>query len=240
VENYRTLFGASGAVYNANPRTYAAANRCTGFIGTGGGSFTSVSNVGTTTNFRDDQPEAMLFQLGGSGLGNFDTENGILKACISLNYGLLSVFTIRPWVLFPHAGLGYHVGYDYQKSVNFLQFPTRQMVLLGDPTLRFNLMPPVPSATHDAEGLVAWDAAEGADGYAVFRLNGQILVPEATTTNLTYAGTPAPRYAVKAFRDQASATGSYRNSSMAVEAAPIGRRRGFLFIMTGAALSEDE
>lgn len=201
--------------------------------GCGGGSYTSSSGVGTTTQFAGQQSRAVHTLLFGSYFGDWDSQNNFLRAPLAADgYGLTCGWSGRPkWSLQQMA-----VGDPIGTSLLAVQASNTQVhvALMGDPTLRLHAVAPPTTASAVAAGAdvtVSWaaspDVGAGAgEGYHVYRGTGRLgpftRLTAAPLAALTYTDTApaaaAYRYLVRAVALETSGTATYLNPSQAVAA----------------------
>lgn len=160
--------------------------------GCGGGTYTSASGIGTTSNFVSDSINAVYMMLFGSYFGDWDNSNNFLRAPLcSKPMSLASMWSGRPhWNLHPMS-MGHTIGHCAKLAQNNVDgrlltpvilsgyfssfFPSYVHVsLMGDPSLRlfYNTIPQNVIATPNADSTtfnLTWDAVPGALGYQVFR-----------------------------------------------------------------------
>lgn len=167
--------------------------------GCGGGSYTSCSGVGNSSDFVTKGNNGIFTFLFGSYFGDWDIENNFLRAPLAAKEGALTIgWSGRPHWFFHHMNLGEPIGVSLLATQNnnniylpniyyTTQYPngilyttgTRQVhiALLGDPTLKmFNKRIPQPNnlqVTELSNGYLnlKWDAPEGLkDGkYIIYR-----------------------------------------------------------------------
>lgn len=164
---------------------YRTSMDTTSFIwsyGCGGGSYTSCSGVGTTTNFASDSLQGIFSCLFGSYFGDWDATNNLLRASIAQGTTLTNCWSGRPHWYFHHMGLGENIGYSGLVSMNNngvvyntpLTFLSKivGMGIMGDPTLRMHIVSPPSNVIANYNGNdveVAWTQAAEADAYYVYR-----------------------------------------------------------------------
>ncbi len=221
--------------------------------GNGGGSLTSAGGVGSTTDFASTDARAIFTGLFGSYHGDWDHTNSFLRAPLCTSYGLTCQWSGRPHWFFHPMAMGETYGYSHQLSQNnsgayYVGNFTRQvhMALMGDPTLRLNIVLPVTNlvaSTGDGKANLSWTASADANivGYHVYRgdsdagpftrlTGGAVSVADPsgsaiTATSYTDAtgvvGTTY-NYMVRAVKNEISSTGSYLNLSQGsfVQATP--------------------
>ncbi|MCK6488624.1 MAG: choice-of-anchor D domain-containing protein [Planctomycetes bacterium] len=201
--------------------------------GCGGGSYTSCSGVGTSTQFSGQRVRAVHTLLFGSYFGDWDSQNNFLRAPLAADgYGLTSGWSGRPkWSLQSMA-----VGDPIGTSLLAVQASSGQVhvALMGDPTLRLHAVTPPATASAAVAGAdvtVSWAAspdvgAGSGEGYHVYRGSGRLgpftrlTATPVTATTFTDAAPVAAayRYLVRAVALETSGTATYLNLSQAVAA----------------------
>ena len=133
-----------------------------GFYGTIAGlGNTGIYNDGATTEMVSHDVRGVFNLLFGSWLGDWDSEDNILRAPLATRHGLVSVWSGRPhWFIHP-LGLGETIGFtarlamnnagDYQTQINSSQNRIH-IALMGDPTLRLHPVAPVSNLNGSANG----------------------------------------------------------------------------------------
>lgn len=208
--------------------------------GCGGGTFTSASGIGSTSNFAADSVQSVFTMLFGSYFGDWDSPDDFLRAPLaSPGWTLTDCWAGRPYWDFHHMGLGETIGYCAKLSINsdgslYETNPTypwlgqyASMGLMGDPSLRLHIVaPPSNLVGVPDRGTVVqvWSASAASDsvlGYYAYRLD--------TTTQIYVRISPSiipgvsfidanplmgrNYYMVRAIRLEKSASGTYYNLS---------------------------
>lgn len=195
-------------------------------FGTGAGSYTSCSGIGTTADFAAGNINAIFTGISGSYFGDWDTKNNILRGALAS--GALASFWggIPNWYLHPMS-VGESIGFCARYSMNaaFSSFNGSQQLihvaLMGDPTLRFR--PIAPSGklrlTNSVDGiLLEWDKVNGEiDGYNLYRINNETLaavkVNDNMLTETTYLDLGCPTgqyyYQLRTVKKVSTATANY-------------------------------
>jgi hypothetical protein len=203
--------------------------------GCGGGTYTSASGVGSTSDFVNNDPRVVFTMLFGSYFGDWDSQNNFLRAQLgTTNYTLASVWAGRPFWIFHHMALGETIGFSARLTQNNSALYSADLfsyyvhvALLGDPTLRMHIVAP-PSgllvATNDSGGEdLSWNASpDTVLGYHVYRAPTAAGPFTRQTTNLI-SGTSytdpvltTDVYMVRAVNLEVSASGSYYNASQGI------------------------
>src|SRR4029079_10115510 len=195
--------------------------------GCGAGSFTSIGglgnsdsyNDGTTTELVKGDIKAAFLLLFGSWLGDWDSEDDILRSVLALpGYGLTAAWSGRPHWFLHHMALGETIGFGTrltQKNGISGMYRTQvkrcarqvHIALMGDPTLRMHVVTPPANVTAASENngvRLSWTAsAEPVAGYYVYSASSKESsfrrVTTAPVTSLEYldsTGTNAWNYMV--------------------------------------------
>ncbi len=223
--------------------TQAASDTYLFGYGNGGGSYTSASSVGTSTDFGRLPSRVVFTLLFGSYHGDWDSANNFMRAPLAGtatgdSLGLTCYWSGRAYFFMHPAGLGDTIGYAARLSMNNnggSYTPSNggrgvHAGLMGDPTLRLHMVePPRNLAATASAGSVTlrWDASTETEllGYHVYRATGTTgAFSRLTTTPLTLPGftdaTPAVgsgyRYLVRTLKLELVPGGSYQNLSQGV------------------------
>ena len=204
--------------------------------GCGGGSYTSAGGIGTTQDFAASFLNSVFTMLFGSYFGDWDSQNNFLRAPLAQGTTLANVWAGRPHWMFHHMGLGETIGYSTRLSQNnnglyFSNFGARgvHMALMGDPTLRNDVVAPVSEVVAMSDGThayLSWKAspdtvlgyhvylrANGLEGYT--RINQELII--ATSYVDSCLLTPGIySYMVRALVLQHSPSGTYYNASQGI------------------------
>ncbi len=209
--------------------------------GCGAGSYTSISGLGSglyngadTIELVNNNVRGVFNLLFGSWLGDWDTEDNILRAPLATDHGLVSAWSGRPHWFIHSIGLGEPIGHAarvtqnnnglYQTQINSSQYRIH-VALMGDPTLRLHPVVPVANLNGSANGSTAaltWSASNDSAivGYHVYRRNGstgsftRLTSSPVTATNYTdSASASGATYMVRAIKLENTTSGSYYNAS---------------------------
>jgi hypothetical protein len=209
----------------------------------GSGTFVSAGGVGTSTDFGTTDSKAVFCMMLGSYFGDWDSTNNLLRAPLAGTVdglGLANMWAGRPhWHLHSMA-MGETLGHGTRRSQNnFGNYATGfgaaqvHIALMGDPTLRlFPVRPASAPGQTVSPGAVAlsWTASTDSNiqGYAIYRstsdarstglfsrVNGELITGTSFNDLSGVPGT-AYTYMVRAVKLEASASGTYRNSSQGV------------------------
>jgi hypothetical protein len=252
--NFSAFFGAGNVTTTPNTGTWIPALHTNAYLwayGCGAGSFTSIAGLGNsdrhhdllTREMRTNDLQAAFTLLFGSWLGDWDSEDNIMRGVLALpNNGLTCAWSGRPhWYLHPMA-LGMPIGYcarltqnngpggRYQNQLNSGAGQIH-IALMGDPTLRMHVVaPPSDLAATTNGGAIALRWAASTDsvlGYHVYRASGsdggftRLTTSPVTGTTYTDASpTGTADYMVRAVKLETSASGTYYNPSQAAFLAP--------------------
>jgi len=209
--------------------------------GCGGGSYTSATGIGATSDFVDKEWHAIFLMLFGSYFGDWDSWHNFLRASLcAKDYGLTCVWAGRPNWFFHHMGLGENIGYSAKISQNNSSLYTPagysarkvHVALMGDPTLRAYVVAPVTGLTFSyvepGYPVLSWNRPIEPSflGYYVYRKNNNTGEFDRITTNVitttiytdySYTSTSGTvEYMVKTIKLQISYAGSFYNSSIGV------------------------
>jgi PKD repeat protein len=206
--------------------------------GCGGGSFTSASGIGTTANLAAANLQGVFTMLFGSYFGDWDATNSFLKAPLAQGKVLTNVWSGRPHYQFHHMAQGENIGYGLILTQNnpgglYYASPTGitgrwvHNALMGDPTLRNDVVAPVGSVIATRVGfncLVNWSATTETNtvGYNLYRKHDSlpmyVKVNASPITGLSYTDTclvykGVYTYMVRALVLEVNPSGSYYNMS---------------------------
>ena len=206
--------------------------------GCGGGSFTSASGVGSTTDFVANPVNGIFTLLFGSYFGDWNTQNNFLRAPLCADTpSLMSCWAGRPNWFFHHMALGEHLGYSSMLSQNNdgLYTPTNfgarwvHVALMGDLSLRTDYIKRASNinvVSADSTGAtITWTASPDTAvlGYYVYRADSMWghynrISPLVTTT--TYADTVGVSgkkyYMARPVKLQSTPSGDYYNLGLGV------------------------
>jgi hypothetical protein len=202
--------------------------------GCGGGSYTSASGIGQTTNFASSNLQGTFTMLFGSYFGDWDVPNNFLRAPLCQGRTLTSVWAGRPHWALHHMGMGENIGYSAwvtqnNSNIYFYNYGNTfvHIALMGDPTLRNDIVSPVSNVVATKIGYdckITWSASTETNvvGYNIYMRNDSVPVytkinntPVSATSYtdycLTHKGTY--QYMVRALKLQTTPSGSYYNMS---------------------------
>lgn len=204
--------------------------------GCGGGSYTSAGGIGTTANFASSNLEGIFSMLFGSYFGDWDATDNFLRAPLAQGTTLTNVWGGRPHWVFTHMAMGEPIGYDARVSQNniglyFASYGGRLIhnALMGDPTLRNDVVAPVGAVVATASGTncnIAWTSSPDATaGYYIYmkndtmteyvRINNTPVMGNLyTDTCLLYPGVYT--YMVRGLKMENSPSGTYYNLSQGI------------------------
>lgn len=147
--------------------------------GCGGGGPESASDISSTTYFTTDSLQTMFTMLFGSYFGDWDYPNNFLRGAIASKTCLASTWGNRPVWFLHHMALGASIGYSTQITMNNRGLYTPRFyggyvstALMGDPTLRMHVIPPVEYLKAKQDGAhirLDWNKSKDASGYYVYR-----------------------------------------------------------------------
>ena len=202
----------------------------------GPGSYRSAGGIGSTANlFVPHDLETVFTMNFGSYFGDWDSQDNFLRSALGSGKILVNAWAGRPNWHFFHMAQGLHVGYSAALTqYNFIYpsgFGGRSIHagLMGDPTLRLHMVAPISNLqVNTTDGVVQLNWTESADateGYAIYRKAAdesfyQRLAYQLDTNFFEDACLEAITeysYLVKAIHLETSASGTYYNSSTALE-----------------------
>lgn len=205
--------------------------------GGGPGSYTSAGSVTSTTDIADRDPRAIFTTLFGSYFGDWDNANNLLRAPLATSMGLTCAWAGRPGWVFHPMSLGETIGaacrltQNNPSTTNYsIGGYTRgvQIALMGDPALRWHVVPPPSSVTLSGQTL-SWTASPDPAvlGYHVYRSAaefGPFTRVNATLVNDTSfsdaTGGSGFVYMVRAIKREITRTGTYFNASQGIFFSP--------------------
>jgi hypothetical protein len=204
--------------------------------GCGGGWYQGASGIGTTADFANADLQGVFTMLFGSYFGDWDTQDNFLRAPLAQGKTLTNAWSGRPHWQFHHMALGENIGYDVRVSQNnsslyFANYGARfiHIALMGDPTLRNDIVAPVSDVIATTTGInanISWTASpETVIGYFIYmkndtmtdyiRLNQNPVTGTSYTDScLLYPGVYT--YMVRALIIQSSPCGTYYNLSQGI------------------------
>ena len=233
--NFASLFGSS----NIKEQDYFSTLDHISYLwsqGCGGGSYTSCSGVGSSSNFATNKVQSVFTMLYGSYFGDWDNENNLLRASIASQPSLLvSMWAGAPAWHLHHMALGETIGYSTRISQNnsTLYAPSdrvRQIhvALMGDPTLRLHTVLPPGDLVARPDGnaiLLEWTPSpENVLGYYLYRAENTggefIRLNDVMLTGTLFKDIPPQKgdwsYMVRAVKLEYSGGGSYYNLSQGI------------------------
>jgi hypothetical protein len=252
--NFDQFVGA-GNIVIANEQDAAPADRrwssmlsAGGYLwayGCGGGSYTSMSGLGTHGTYQDvwssdlisGDAKAVFFMMFGSWLGEWDSADNIMRAALATrSMGLTCSWAGRPHWYYHHMALGEPIGFSARLTMNNGGLYRNQVngnargvhiALMGDPTLRAHPVAPFSGfgATAVSGGVrLNWNASgDSVLGYHVYR-SDSAGGPYTRLTGSPVAGTAftdssangSSTYMVRAVKLENTPSGSYFNQSQGV------------------------
>ncbi len=233
--NFTTMFGGENVSvqdYNVvlNTEKYLWSYAC------GGGSYTSCSGVGNTSNLWVAKDIQTVFTMTfGSYFGDWDSQNNFLRSALGSGDILTNAWAGRPVWQFYHMSIGKHIGYSAKVTQNATgsfysqgnSAKSAHIALMGDPTLRLH-------AVKRADGLTStfsngdielnWNSSSDAShGYFIYRReNGTDweLIREYETSSkyldVCVKSNTSYQYMIKAIRLEYTGSGTYFNTSLGI------------------------
>lgn len=236
-KNFGPLVGAIN-VTAADYFTSMTGNSYQWSYGCGGGTYVSAGGIGTTSNFASSNLQGVFTMLFGSYFGDWDAQDNFLKAPLAQGRMLTSVWSGRPHYQFYHMAQGENIGYDLlltQNNPNALYYASPTGItgrwvhnaLMGDPTLRNDIVAPVANVVATKSGNncnISWAATTETNiiGYNVYVKNDSLpyytKLNTAPITGTTYTDNcllikGIYSYMVRALKLEVNASGSYYNMS---------------------------
>jgi len=235
--NFPPLVGTDSVAVKPFISTLAAAQYQWAY-GCGGGTFTSASGVGSTTDFAANPVNGIFTILFGSYFGDWNTQNNFLRAplCASTP-SLMSCWAGRPNWFFHHMALGEHLGYSAMLTQNnsSVYTPTNfgarwvHIALMGDLSLRTDYVKKASNlsvSSSDSSGAVlSWTASPDATvlGYYVYRADsiwGHYSRVSPMVTGTSFADTVGingmKHYMVRPVKLQSTPSGAYYNLGIGI------------------------
>ena len=200
----------------------------------GGGDpdYTDCYNFGETGDFVSTPSKTIFMMLFGSYFGDWDAPDDIFRAALGSGDVLTIAWAGRPHWFFHHMGLGETIGYSARLTQNNdgLYQPTNfcrevHISLLGDPTLRMQIVQPPGALTASTNGAyvnLQWNASADSSllGYHVYRSsnpNGPFTrltsTPSSALTLQDIPGTGSFTYMVRAIKLENGFSGTFTNAS---------------------------
>jgi len=148
--------------------------------GCGGGWYQGAGGIGNTDQFATSNTQSVFTMLFGSYFGDWDVTNSFLRAPLAQGLTLTNAWSGRPHWQFHRMGMGETIGHCARMTQNnsgslyFASYGARfvHLALMGDPTLRNDMITPVPVVTAEPEGFgarITWSPSPDAtDGYLVY------------------------------------------------------------------------
>jgi len=208
--------------------------------GCGGGSFTNASGICTTSEMAGMNLQGTFTMLFGSYFGDWDVNNNFLRAPLCQGKVLTNVWAGRPNWMLHHMAMGENIGYStmltqnnttvYYPSpypINYGLYNTVHIALMGDPTLRNDIVAPVSNVVATKAGNncnISWSASTetAIAGYNIYmknatntsytKINPTLIAGTTYTDNcLIYPG--IYKYMVRTVKLETTPSGTYYNMS---------------------------
>lgn len=236
-KNFSPLVGTSSVVV-ADYLTSMNGTSYQWSYGCGGGSYTSAGGIGNTATLSTTNLQGVFTMLFGSYFGDWDSQNNFLRAPLAQGKILTNLWSGRPHYQLHHMGLGETIGYGLRMTQNNpgnLYFASSVGIsgkwihnaLMGDPTLRNDVVAPVSNVIATVNGNncnISWtsSADNSVLGYHLYvrndsvteytRINAQLITGNSYTDScLIIKG--IHEYLVRAMKLENTASGSYYNLS---------------------------
>jgi hypothetical protein len=268
--NFSSFFSSTNIVSTPQEGSWLPTVSSNAFLwayGCGPGSYTSIGGLGcadsyhdgTTTDLVRADPKAVFTLLFGSWLGDWDSEDDMLRAVLAApSYGLTCAWSGRPHWFAHHMAMGTPIGFSARLTQNNGENGLYQnqmnngagqihIALMGDPTLRMHVVAPPTELLVSTNGpavTLSWNPSSDAVlGYHVYssRLpNGPFTrltaIPLTATNYACTSDSPGLNFMVRAIKLQESGSGTYYNLSQGAFLAPgdfTGSSIGPLLTRTG-------
>ena len=177
-----------------------------------------------------NEPKTSFYILLSSFMGdwNLRTDNFLRSLLATPNHGLASMWTRAALWRTDALGIGEHLGAALTRMVsspkNTFYDQSRDLTILGDPTLRLHVLAPptnLKAASSALNVLLSWNASESGAQYYVYRgqaLNGPFTrIASAPVSGLAFTDNSPPTqqkvYMVRAIKPLAVGNGAYTNLS---------------------------
>ncbi|MDR3681399.1 MAG: T9SS type A sorting domain-containing protein [Flavipsychrobacter sp.] len=236
--NFPPLVGAGNVtalpfIATLNDSSYQWAYGC------GGGSFSSASGVGSTTDFTTNNINAIFTMTFGSYFGDWNTPNNFLRAPLCSNVpALTNCWAGRPNWFVHHMALGQNIGYSTMLTQNnsTLYSPPNyaanaiHIALMGDLTLRTDYVKPpanlVIASVAGGSAVITWQPSPdaGVSGYYIYRAdslfgNYQLLNTVAVSSMFTdsFGISGLKYYMVRPAKLTQTPSGSYYNLGIGIK-----------------------
>lgn len=236
-KNFSPLVGTSSVVA-ADYFTSMNAGSYLWSYGCGGGSYTSAGGIGNTNGLSTSSLQGVFTLLFGSYFGDWDSQNNFLRAPLAQGKILTNLWSGRPHYQLHHMGLGENIGYGLLLTQNnpgnlYFASPTGitgkwiHNALMGDPTLRNQIVSPVSNVIASKNGNhcdIVWTQSPDTSvlGYHLYvrndslktytRVNAQLITGNSYTDScLLIKG--IYEYMVRALKLEQSPSGTYYNLS---------------------------
>ncbi|HKQ40639.1 MAG TPA: hypothetical protein VJ063_21405 [Verrucomicrobiae bacterium] len=212
--------------------------------GCGGGGGDSMSQLGTHGLYNDvwssdiigQDAQAVFSMCYGSHLGEWDVTDNIMRAMLATSIGLTCCMGGKPHWYLHHMGLGEPIGYSAKVTMNNNTLYKSQVNqyrrgvhigLLGDPTLRLDMVSPPANLVAARQGsnvVLTWSpSGEAVAGYHVYRAarpaGPYVRITSALLTGTKFTDvrrTTGATYIVRAVKLQVTPSGTYWNPSQGV------------------------
>ncbi|MBK9105277.1 MAG: T9SS type A sorting domain-containing protein [Saprospiraceae bacterium] len=204
--------------------------------GCGGGWYQGAGGVGSTGDFANSNLHGVFSMLFGSYFGDWDSADNFLRAPLAQGTTLTNAWSGRPHWLLHHMGLGETIGYSTRLTQNnnslyFFSYGARfiHIALMGDPTLRNDVVAPVSDVAVIQDGLnhlLTWTPSpDPVLGYNIYVRTlsspGYVLLNAEPLQAITYSNDCVDdeglmTYMVRAVALQQSPSGTYYNLSQGI------------------------
>lgn len=204
--------------------------------GCGGGWYQGAGGIGSTGDFANSHTQSVFTMLFGSYFGDWDSQDNFLRAPLAQGLTLTNAWSGRPHWVFHQMTLGENIGYCARVSQNnnatyFASYGARfvSIGLMGDPTLRNDMIAPVSKLAASNDGFnvhLTWEPSpENVLGYHIYRKTANDddfirvnsdPVTEVSFTDICLDVEGDVTYMVRALNLQQTPSGTYYNMSQGV------------------------
>ena len=208
--------------------------------GCGGGTYTSAGGIGSTSNFVTSNLQGVFTMLFGSYFGDWDVTDNFLRAPLCQGKTLTNAWAGRPNWMFHHMAMGENIGYSTMLTQNNVNtyYPSPfslgsgiynavHIALMGDPTLRNDIVSPVSNVVATKVGNntnISWSASTETNsiGYNIYRKDpattSYIKINTAPVVGTTYTDVCVVnagiyKYMVRTLKLETTPSGTYYNMS---------------------------
>lgn len=234
--NFASLVGASNTTSNEYLPTLENESYLWSF-GCGGSGYTGCGGVASTSDFATKEINTVFTMLFGSYFGDWDNQNNVLRSPLaSAGLVLSNMWACVPHWYLHHMAFGETIGFctrlTQNNSTEYSSFWGNRIVhtaLMGDPTLRMQMVKPVSGLVIDSLGIsevnLTWQTPQDLIlGYNIYRsnnINGDFIkINEQPITETNYSDQSPLNgnniYLVRALKLEMAGSGTYYNMSQGI------------------------